>query len=332
MVGDLGATTDGSGIDGDDPAREVADAIVEAGGRAVASSADVTTEEGAVSLVEAAISAFGRLDAVINNAGIVRTAPFDEVPYEEYQRHLDVHYFGALRVCRAAWPHLLKSPAGRVVNTISQAMLGNPGMSHYGGSKGALFGLTRNLAVEGLAAGVMVNAIAPGAGTRMAEASADSLSPEVMEYMRTHCFRSMSRRSRRISYTRVAPSPARCSTSPAASSIGSLWSTRQGFTTRRSPSKRWLPGSTRSWRSARRRPRRSSHPPVSRSRLEQIGPNPAQSQENTVSSSANVHGLHRQHSGHHLPVRTGRAERGRQALCGDRGGPTDDQDDDADRR
>ncbi|WP_407444005.1 SDR family NAD(P)-dependent oxidoreductase [Rhodococcus sp. (in: high G+C Gram-positive bacteria)] len=185
VVGDLGATTDGSGTDGDDPAREVADAIVEAGGRAVASSADVTTEEGAVSLVEAAISAFGQLDAVINNAGIVRTAPFDEVPYEEYQRHLDVHYFGALRVCRAAWPHLLKSPAGRVVNTISQAMLGNPGMSHYGGSKGALFGLTRNLAVEGLAAGVMVNAIAPGAGTRMAEASADSLSPEVMEYMRT---------------------------------------------------------------------------------------------------------------------------------------------------
>jgi len=185
VVGDLGSTIDGSGIDGDDPAREVADAITAAGGRAVACSADVTTEEGAVALVEAAISAFGQLDAVINNAGIVRTAPFDQVPYEEYQRHLDVHYFGALRVCRAAWPHLLKSPAGRVVNTISQAMLGNPDMSHYGGSKGALFGLTRNLAVEGMAGGVTVNAIAPGAGTRMAEAAADTLSPEVMEYMRT---------------------------------------------------------------------------------------------------------------------------------------------------
>ncbi|WP_241384769.1 SDR family NAD(P)-dependent oxidoreductase [Rhodococcus sp. CH91] len=185
VVGDLGATIDGSGIDGDDPAAEVVAAITAAGGRAVACAADVATEEGANALVDIALAEFGRLDAVINNAGIVRTAPFDEVPYEEYQRHLDVHYFGALRLCRAAWPHLLKSPAGRVVNTISQAMLGNPDMSHYGGSKGALFGLTRNLAVEGLASGVKVNAIAPGAGTRMAEASADTLSPEVMEYMRT---------------------------------------------------------------------------------------------------------------------------------------------------
>ncbi|MDJ0398943.1 SDR family NAD(P)-dependent oxidoreductase [Rhodococcus rhodochrous] len=185
VVGDLGATIDGSGVDGDDPAAEVAAAITAAGGRAVACAADVSTEEGANALVDIALTEFGRLDAVINNAGIVRTAPFDEVPYEEYQRHLDVHYFGALRLCRAAWPHLLKSPAGRVVNTISQAMLGNPDMSHYGGSKGALFGLTRNLAVEGLASGVKVNAIAPGAGTRMAEASADTLSPEVMEYMRT---------------------------------------------------------------------------------------------------------------------------------------------------
>jgi len=185
VVGDLGASIDGSGVDGDDPAAEVVAAITAAGGRAVACAADVATEKGANALVDIALAEFGRLDAVINNAGIVRTAPFDEVPYEEYQRHLDVHYFGALRLCRAAWPHLLKSPAGRVVNTISQAMLGNPDMSHYGGSKGALFGLTRNLAVEGLAAGVKVNAIAPGAGTRMAEASADTLSPEVMEYMRT---------------------------------------------------------------------------------------------------------------------------------------------------
>jgi len=185
VVGDLGAAIDGSGVDGDDPAREVADAITAAGGRAVACSADVSTEQGAVALVDAALSTFGRLDAVINHAGIVRTAPFDQVPDEEYQRHLDVHYFGTLRLCRAAWPHLVNSPAGRVVNTISQAMLGNPGMSHYGGSKGAVFGLTRNLALEGLEAGIKVNAIAPGAGTRMAEASADSLSPEVMEYMRT---------------------------------------------------------------------------------------------------------------------------------------------------
>ncbi|MBQ7803082.1 SDR family NAD(P)-dependent oxidoreductase [Rhodococcus sp. (in: high G+C Gram-positive bacteria)] len=181
VVGDLGIGADGTGAADSGPAA----AIVAAGGRAVACNADVATEEGANALVEASLSAFGHLDAVINNAGIVRTAPFNEVPDEEYQRHLDVHFFGPMRLCRAARPHLVKSPAGRVVNTISQAMLGNPGMSHYGGSKGALFGLTRNLAIEGLDAGIKVNAIAPGAGTRMAEAAADSLAPEVVEYVRT---------------------------------------------------------------------------------------------------------------------------------------------------
>lgn len=185
VVGDLGIGTDGTGSVDEGPAAEVVAAITAAGGKAVACYADVATEEGAQALVEAAISSFGQLDGVINNAGIVRTAPFDQVPDEEYQRHLDVHFLGPMRLCRAAWPHLVKSPAGRVVNTISQAMLGNPGMSHYGGSKGALFAFTRNLAIEGLEAGITVNAIAPGAGTRMAEASADSLSPEVMEYLRT---------------------------------------------------------------------------------------------------------------------------------------------------
>ncbi|MVZ91193.1 SDR family NAD(P)-dependent oxidoreductase [Microbacter sp. ANSKLAB05] len=185
VVGDLGSAIDGSGVDGDDPASEVAEAITASGGRAVAVQSDITTQEGVDALVTAALDSYGQLDAVINNAGIVRGAPFDQVPDEEYQRHLDVHYMGPMRLIRAAWPHLLASPAGRVVNTISQAMLGNPDMSHYGGSKGALFGLTRNLALEGLASGVKVNAIAPGAGTRMAEAAADTLSPEVMEYMRT---------------------------------------------------------------------------------------------------------------------------------------------------
>lgn len=185
VVGDLGARTDGSGVEGDDPAAAVVAEITDGGGEAVACTADVSTEEGARALVDAAVSSFGKLSAVVNNAGIVRTAPFREVPDEEYQRHLDVHYFGAMRLCRAAWPYLLEAEAPRVVNTISQAMLGNPGMAHYGGSKGALFGLTRNLALEGLEAGVKVNAIAPGAGTRMLEASADTLSLEIMEYMRT---------------------------------------------------------------------------------------------------------------------------------------------------
>ncbi|MGC7101801.1 SDR family NAD(P)-dependent oxidoreductase [Amycolatopsis lurida] len=185
VVADLGTSVDGTGVSGDDPASDVVAEIRAAGGKAVASRADISTEAGAAAVVAAAIEEFGQLDAVVNNAGIVRTAHFDEIGPEEYQRYLDVHFFGTLHVCRAAWPHLAESGTGRIVNTVSAAMLGNPLMTHYGSSKGAVFSLTRNLAIEGVAHGILVNALAPGAGTRMAENSADSLSPEVMEYLRT---------------------------------------------------------------------------------------------------------------------------------------------------
>lgn len=185
VVGDLGSRTDGMGVDGDDPAGAVVEEITAAGGRAVACRSDVATEEGAAALVDTAVAEFGHLDAVINNAGIVRAAHFLDVDREEFQRHLDVHYFGSLHTARAAWPHLRASGSGRVVNTISAAMLGNPGMTHYGSSKGAVFGLTRSLALEGMADGIKVNALAPGAGTRMAEDAAATLPEEVMAYLRT---------------------------------------------------------------------------------------------------------------------------------------------------
>ncbi|MEU8820602.1 SDR family NAD(P)-dependent oxidoreductase [Actinoplanes sp. NPDC048796] len=185
VVADRGARVDGYGVDGDDPAGGVADEIRAAGGHAVACRADISRQDEATELVDLAVHEFGRLDAVINNAGIVRPGRFDEIRIEEYQRNLDVHFFGSLYVCRAAWPHLITSGTGRIVNTVSAAMLGNPLMTHYGSSKGAVFALTRNLALEGAPHGITVNAIAPGAGTRMAESSAASLTPEVMHYLRT---------------------------------------------------------------------------------------------------------------------------------------------------
>lgn len=184
-VADLGATTDGSGVETEDPASSVVAEITEAGGTAISVRADVSATDGAESIVKETVEAFDGLDAVINNAGIVSLGDFREVGPEEFQRHLDVHYFGALNMARAAWPHLVESGTGRVLNTVSGAMLGNPLMSHYGGSKGAVFGLTRNLALDGLEVGVKVNAIAPGASTRLSEASAASLSADVLEYMRT---------------------------------------------------------------------------------------------------------------------------------------------------
>ncbi len=124
-----------------------------------------------------AIDTFGRIDAVINNAGIHDPGVFDALSVEQFRRMLDVHFFGSLFVCQAAWPHFAKAGYGRIVNTVSEAMLGGiPELTSYGSAKGAVFGLTRNLATEGLAQGIRVNALAPRAYTRMSASQADALS------------------------------------------------------------------------------------------------------------------------------------------------------------
>ncbi|WEH13026.1 SDR family NAD(P)-dependent oxidoreductase [Streptomyces sp. VNUA24] len=184
VVCDPGGDTDGANPSAA-PAEEVVKEIVAAGGTAVASTASVATEEGAAAIVQAALDSFGRLDAVINNAGIFRPEPFAEVAPETYQKYLDVHYLGSLLVSRAAWPHLAASGDGRIVNTVSASLLGVPDMVHYGSAKGAVYGLTRNLAVAGHTAGIKVNAVAPGAGTRMVELTGDTLPEGMLEYMMT---------------------------------------------------------------------------------------------------------------------------------------------------
>ena len=183
VVNDTGGTVDGT-LRGEEPAAEVVADIQATGGRAVVSTATVATEDGAQAIVDAAVAAFGRVDAVINNAGIYFVRPWLDVSLADYQRFLDVHYFGSVLVCRAAWPHLIESGGGRIVNTVSSAMLGVPDMVHYGSAKGAVYGLTRNLAVAGAEHGIKVNAVAPGAGTRMLDEAADALPPGTVEYMK----------------------------------------------------------------------------------------------------------------------------------------------------
>ena len=96
---------------------------------------------------------------------------------EQFQKMLGVHFFGSLFVSRAAWPHFVKAGYGRIVNTVSEAMLGGiPELTSYGSAKGAVFGLTRNLATEGSAHGIRVNALAPRAYTRMSASHAEALS------------------------------------------------------------------------------------------------------------------------------------------------------------
>ncbi|MET0986025.1 MAG: SDR family NAD(P)-dependent oxidoreductase [Steroidobacteraceae bacterium] len=166
VVNDLGCSSFGSGA-AVNVADEVVDGIRQRGGQAVANHASVDTEAGAHSIVQSALVAFGRVDIVINNAGIQHPQPFDELPLDVYRKVMDVHFFGTVMVTQAAWPHLVAQGYGRIVNTVSTTIYGLPYWSAYASAKGALFAFTRTLAQE-VPAGIRVNAISPGAGTRMA--------------------------------------------------------------------------------------------------------------------------------------------------------------------
>ena len=175
VVADYGVNIDGSGRSAG-PAEDVVREIENNGGEAVACCASVAEEEGATSIVQAALDTWGRIDAVVNNAGIHDPGAFEQLTIAQYMKMIEVHYLGTLFVTRAAWPHFLKAGYGRVVNTVSEAMLGGiPELSSYGAAKGAVWGLTRNLSTEGFSKGIRVNALAPRAYTRMSASAAGDL-------------------------------------------------------------------------------------------------------------------------------------------------------------
>jgi NAD(P)-dependent dehydrogenase (short-subunit alcohol dehydrogenase family) len=167
VVNDLGSSMGGDGTDAG-PAAAVVDEIVAAGGAAVADTNDVGTEAGANALIGAAIEHFGRVDAVVNNAGIMRWRGLPEVDGDDMARHWTVHVGGAFHPTRAAWPHLVQQGYGRLVMTTSSGVFGLANNTAYATAKGGVIGLTRSLATAGAAHGIAVNAIAPGAFTRMA--------------------------------------------------------------------------------------------------------------------------------------------------------------------
>ena len=167
VVNDLGGSTDGLGAD-PGPAAAVADEIVAAGGTAVADASDIATPEGADALVGVAVERFGRVDVVVNNAGIVRWAGFPEADAANLERHLAVHVGGSFNTTRAAWPHMVAQGYGRVVMTTSTGLFGLPTNTSYATAKAAVVGLTRSLTTAGAPHGIKVNLIAPAAMTRMA--------------------------------------------------------------------------------------------------------------------------------------------------------------------
>ncbi len=165
VVNDIGVAPDGRG-DSEPAAESAAAEVVANGGIAVADTNSVATEEGAQAVVETAIREFGRVDVLINNAGIAVFAAFDEISSADVERLIGVHLMGHIWMCRAAWPHMKRAGYGRIVNITSDAHMGRRRLSVYGAAKGGILSLSQGLAVEGAASGISVNVVGPGAGTR----------------------------------------------------------------------------------------------------------------------------------------------------------------------
>lgn len=181
VVNDLGGALDGRGSS-EAAAQKVVDEILSAGGEAVPSFDGVDTAEGGANIVKTALDAFGRIDIVVNNAGILRDVSFHKMTVDDWEAVLRVHLDGTFHVTRAAWPHMREAGYGRIVNTTSAAGLyGNFGQANYGAAKLGIVGLTKALAQEGAKKNIKVNAIAPVARSRMTETIFDEATLSQLE-------------------------------------------------------------------------------------------------------------------------------------------------------
>ena len=189
VVNDLGGSVDGRG-GSDSAAQRVVDEIKAKGGDAVANYDSVSTPEGGERIVATAVEAFGTVDIVVNNAGILRDKSFLKLEWADLEAVLDVHLKGAFFVSQPAFRVMKEAGYGRFVFTASNATFGNFGQSNYAAAKMALVGLSNTLAVEGARAGILSNVIMPVAKTRMTEELlgdfADYLAPELVTPMVTY--------------------------------------------------------------------------------------------------------------------------------------------------
>jgi NAD(P)-dependent dehydrogenase (short-subunit alcohol dehydrogenase family) len=171
-VNDIGVSADAQRYGGDasasNPAADVVAEIKESGGIAIAVPCDITDSAAVAEMVAKVVTSVGRVDVLINNAGIIKTGPFETLAVEDLASCFDVHVRGTYGVAQAVWPHMRSAGYGRILNTCSvEGMLfGGSGMAAYDAAKGAVAGITRAFATEGREHGIQVNGLLPGARTR----------------------------------------------------------------------------------------------------------------------------------------------------------------------
>ncbi|MFL6688723.1 MAG: SDR family NAD(P)-dependent oxidoreductase [Alphaproteobacteria bacterium] len=170
VVNDLGGALDGSG-GGSAAAEKVVAEIKAAGGTAIANGSSVTDDAGVANMVKQAVDAFGRIDILIANAGILRDKSFAKMEIADFEAVMAVHVMGTVKPARACWQIMRDQHYGRiVVTTSSTGLYGNFGQANYGTAKLALVGLMNTLKTEGARDNIRVNAVCPVAATRMTEA------------------------------------------------------------------------------------------------------------------------------------------------------------------
>lgn len=182
VVNDLGGTVDGTGAGSSEMANKVVAEIKAAGGEAVTDPHGVDTSEGGQAIVKTALDAFGKVDILINNAGILRDKSFMKMEEEDWDKIMAVHVKGAFNVTKAAFPVMRENNYGRIVMTTSAAGLyGNFGQTNYSTAKMALVGFMNTLKLEGARYNILCNTIAPIAGTRM---TATVMPPDMVEKLK----------------------------------------------------------------------------------------------------------------------------------------------------
>ena len=178
VVNDLGGAVDGSG-----GSSEAADKVVEeiktAGGEAISNGSSVTDDAGVANMVQQTMDAYGRIDVLVNNAGVLRDKSFAKMEIADFDFVVDVHLFGTMKPTKAVWPIMKEQGYGRImVTSSSSGLYGNFGQSNYGAAKLGVVGFINTLKLEGQKDNIHINALAPVAWTRM---TSNLMPPEMEE-------------------------------------------------------------------------------------------------------------------------------------------------------